>query len=112
MLTRRVCFNAITYLICSMFKTTHFYLQFNVYKFSDNDTELVVREGVTSTEEPIEALRMSNLSLDHTQARQYITPITRGFYISLKGVIKPESKLVVVYSAFSYKGIKSIQTFY
>jgi hypothetical protein len=38
-----------------------------------------------------------------SKEREHIVPISQGFYIRLKGLFLPESRLALVYAAFNYK---------
>lgn len=43
------------------------------------------------------------LTPNNETGRQHVTPLTTGFYVALKGVPQSNAKLLIVYSAFSYK---------
>lgn len=66
------------------------------------NTILSIHEGITSLEEPVEVIKQTS---ENVTGRQHVVPLSKGFYISLKGGFRPQSKLVIVYSAFSYKGL-------
>jgi hypothetical protein len=76
------------------------------------NTELVVRQGITSEGVPVENLRspVSEMQPPSRALREMIIPVEVGFYIALRGTFSARSKLSIVYAAFSYMGNKRIQT--
>ncbi|XP_018326251.1 uncharacterized protein LOC108737696 [Agrilus planipennis] len=82
---------------------THLYLK--VVEFSDfgGNTQLTVRQGVTSNEPALETLRHPMSYFFLSKKKEHVVSLSQGFYVSLKGLFRPESRLSIVYTAFSYK---------
>lgn len=80
--------------------------------FLGGNTELVVRQGITSEGVPVENLRspVSEMQPPSRALREMIIPVEVGFYVALRGTFSARSKLSIVYAAFSYMGNKRIQT--
>jgi hypothetical protein len=66
-------------------------------------TELTIRQGLTSNGPLVENLKLSLTHFYLSKEREHIVPISQGFYIRLKGLFLPESRLALVYAAFNYK---------
>lgn len=58
---------------------------------------------MTSTQPVIEVLRHPK-HYSSSKEVEHVVPVSQGFYISFRGVFTPESRLEVIYTAFSYKG--------
>ncbi|CAH1122587.1 unnamed protein product [Ceutorhynchus assimilis] len=84
-------------------RKTHLYVK--VVNFTDfaGTTELILRQGVTSSEPTVEVLKFPISQFRSSKEKEHIVPIEEGFYISLRGLFKPESKVSIVYAAFNYK---------
>ncbi|XP_068897152.1 uncharacterized protein Culd, partial [Tenebrio molitor] len=82
---------------------THLYVK--VVKFAGfaGRTELTIRQGLTSNGPLVENLKLSMTHFYLSKEREHIVPISQGFYIRLKGLFLPESRLALVYAAFNYK---------
>lgn len=83
---------------------THLYLFVSTFKSFDEDSVFTIRKGITSNDEILETLQPQNNETDSLLAQKHVVPLTTGFYISFKGLSETDSALIVVYSAFSYKG--------
>lgn len=68
------------------------------------NTQLIMREGLTS-----EGYLLGNITyLSNLKIKEHIVAINEGIYVSLTGAFDSNSKLEIVYAAFSYKGIISL----
>lgn len=67
--------------------------------------ELVLRKGVTSSQPVVEILKSPTNKFNSATEKEHVVSITEGFYIHLRGFFKPESRMAIVYAAFSYKGL-------
>ncbi|XP_076056388.1 uncharacterized protein LOC143034340 [Oratosquilla oratoria] len=65
------------------------------------DARLEVRQGLTSDDYLLEALEGS---AKQSRSQEYVVAIDTGFYVRLRGAFTKDSKLAIVYSAFSYLG--------
>ncbi|XP_060528515.1 uncharacterized protein LOC132703346 [Cylas formicarius] len=84
-----------------LFRKTHLYIKVVNFTNFAGATELIVRPGITSTESPVEVLRYPFHSV--AKRKEHVVPIREGFYISLRGLFKLQSKLTIVYAAFNSK---------
>lgn len=82
---------------------THLYVKVVNFNEFAGSTELTIRQGSTSNGPVVENLKLSPAHIHISKEREHIAPTSDGFYISLKGVFGPESRLTVVYAAFNYK---------
>ncbi|XP_019866945.1 neuropilin and tolloid-like protein 1 isoform X2 [Aethina tumida] len=81
---------------------THLYVK--VVTFNDfGPTELIIRQGLTSNEPAVESIKQSLSYFTTAKEKEHVVPIKQGFYISLKGFFRRESRLAMVYAAFNYK---------
>lgn len=58
---------------------------------------------MTSTQPAIEVLRHPKQRYNSPKEVEHVVPISQGFYVSFRGVFTPESRLEIVYAAFSYR---------
>lgn len=72
--------------------------------FEVGPTELIIRQGLTSNEPAVESIKQSLSYFTTAKEKEHVVPIKQGFYISLKGFFRRESRLAMVYAAFNYKG--------
>ncbi|CAH0555023.1 unnamed protein product [Brassicogethes aeneus] len=82
---------------------THLYVKVIIFSNFAGTTELAIRQGLTSSEPVIESIKQSLFNFATAKEKEHVVPIKQGFYITLKGLFKPESKLAIVYAAFNYK---------
>ncbi|XP_059489398.1 uncharacterized protein LOC132204719 isoform X2 [Neocloeon triangulifer] len=81
---------------------SHLYLKISQFSDFGGNTDLVVRQGLTSEGVTVENLRSPVSEASSRLLREMIIPVDVGFYISLRGVFSSRSKLSIVYAAFSY----------
>ncbi|XP_076265978.1 CUB and LDLa domain [Rhynchophorus ferrugineus] len=86
-----------------LYRKTHLYVK--VTNFSDfaGMAELVLRQGLTSSEPAVEVLRYPLSRFNPLEEKEHVVPINQGFYINLRGLFKPQSRVALVYAAFNYK---------
>ncbi|XP_050310422.1 uncharacterized protein LOC126746290 isoform X2 [Anthonomus grandis grandis] len=84
-------------------RKTHLYVK--VVNFTDfaGRTDLILRQGITSQDPVVETLKYPVSHLNTIKTQEHVTLIQEGFYITLKGLFKPQSKVIIVYTAFNYK---------
>ncbi|XP_048522885.1 uncharacterized protein LOC109539560 [Dendroctonus ponderosae] len=84
-------------------RKTHLYVK--VVKFTDfaGPTKLIMRKGVTSNEAVIETLKYPPGAFEKSTKTEHVVSIKEGFYVSLRGLFKAESRVAIVYAAFNYK---------
>ncbi|XP_030768359.1 uncharacterized protein LOC115891900 [Sitophilus oryzae] len=84
-------------------RKTHLYVK--VANFSDfaGMTEMVLRQGLTSSEPAVEVFRYPLSRFNAMDEKEHVVPINQGFYINLRGLFKPQSRVALVYAAFNYK---------
>lgn len=87
---------------------TQIYVKITTFSDFAGPTELTLRQGMTSKEPVVEALRHPSSHFAMAKQREHVVSIKQGFYISLKGLFRPESRLAIVYSAFNYKGTSQL----
>lgn len=63
-----------------------------------------MHKGVTSNEAVIENLKYPPGPFDKASKAEHVVSIKEGFYVSLRGLFKAESRVAIVYAAFNYKG--------
>lgn len=68
------------------------------------NSELTVRQGLTSNEPLVEVIRSPSSQFTQLKKKEHVVPITEGFYIGFRGFFKPNSHLAIAYAAFNYRG--------
>ncbi|XP_065341759.1 uncharacterized protein LOC135940691 isoform X2 [Cloeon dipterum] len=83
---------------------SHLYVKITQFSDFGGNTELIVRQGMTSEGVVVESHRspVSEIQPNSRLSKEMIIPVDVGFYISLRGVFSSRSKLTIVYAAFSY----------
>ncbi|VEN52584.1 unnamed protein product, partial [Callosobruchus maculatus] len=66
-------------------------------------TELTIRQGLTSNQPYVEVLKYPMAHYVSPRQKEHVVPITQGFYVRLRGVFTPQTRLAIVYAAFNYK---------
>lgn len=72
-----------------------------------SESEIKIHQGITSDKAIIEHLKSSPDS--SVSSRNFIAPLSAGFYVRLRGRFNPQSRLAIVYAAFSYSSEIFIQ---
>ncbi|KAH0956145.1 hypothetical protein HN011_001667 [Eciton burchellii] len=80
----------------------HMYLK--IVSFADiaGNADLIIKQDSTSALISLEVVQHPADHLQPLRYREHITPITSGFYVSLRGTFGPNSHLAIAYAAFSY----------
>ncbi|XP_076757885.1 CUB and LDLa domain isoform X2 [Xylocopa sonorina] len=81
---------------------THVYIKVVTFADMAGNTELIVKQGPTSTLLPLEVLRHPVSQMQPPRHREHIAPVTSGFHVSLRGTFGPASNLAIAYAAFNY----------
>lgn len=77
-----------------------------MYNLSAGNTELTVRQGLTSEGTVLETVRHPVAQLGMSRPRrEHLLPLNVGFYVSLRGSFSSASRLAIVYTAFTYMGM-------
>nr|XP_023018488.1 uncharacterized protein LOC111507426 isoform X1 [Leptinotarsa decemlineata] len=84
-------------------RKTHLYVKVATFSSFAGTTELIIRQGITSNQPSVEILRHPATPYGLSKQVEHVVPIVQGFYISLRGIFMPESRLAIVYAAFNYK---------
>lgn len=74
------------------------------FNFTVGNTELIIRQGITSNDPIVEVLRHPVIHYHIPKTIEHIAPISEGFYISFRSIFNSNSSLAIMYSAFNYKG--------
>ncbi|XP_058462956.1 uncharacterized protein LOC131437553 isoform X2 [Malaya genurostris] len=77
---------------------THLSLKINTFEKMGPSSMLTMIQGTTSNNAVLDVIRSST----PRNGRNYIVPLTTGFYIHLRGIFTIHSKMALVYAAFSY----------
>ena len=64
-------------------------------------SQLIIRQGLTSNHSALEVLRWDN-PFTFPILKNYVVPMTSGFYVSFNGFFGAESRLALVYTAYSH----------
>ncbi|KAJ8984814.1 hypothetical protein NQ317_013012 [Molorchus minor] len=84
-------------------RKTHLYVKVvEFYNFAGT-TELVIRQGLTSTQPLADILRYPMTQFNNFKQTEHVASISKGFYIGLRGHFSPDSRLAIVFAAFNYK---------
>ncbi|CAG2062083.1 unnamed protein product, partial [Timema podura] len=82
---------------------THLYLK--IATFADMGvTDIQVIQGLTSEQPVLETLHHPMISVHSPRDKEHVIPINDGFYVSLRGIFGPASRIAIVYTAFNYMG--------
>lgn len=82
-----------------MVMKTHVSLRVHTFHGMASKSELVIRQGITSDSQELEAVTWPNKGMSN---KNHIVPVLTGFYIRLRGVFGISSRLAIVYSIFNY----------
>lgn len=82
------------------FLKTHISLKVETFEDMGSPSEISIIEGTTSVGRVLQTLESSPIR--SVSSKNFITSITSGFYIRLRGKFTHESRLAIVYTAFSY----------
>lgn len=79
---------------------THVSLKVETFDKMASKSEIIILQGTTSDRPVLERLESSNLK--SVSSRSLVVPITSGFYVRFRGKFNYESRLAIVFTAFSY----------
>lgn len=79
---------------------THISLKVEMFEKMASLSEITILQGITSDGPQLETLDSS--STKSVSSRDIVIPITSGYYVRFKGVFNSDSRLAIVYTAFSY----------
>lgn len=79
---------------------THISLKVETFDKMASTSEIRILQGTTSNRPELEKIESSSTSL--ISSRNLVVPITSGFYVRLRGRFNSESRIAIVYTAFSY----------
>lgn len=82
------------------FLKTHISLKVETFEDMGSPSEISIIEGTTSVGRVLQNLESS--SIRSVSSKNFITSIKSGFYIRMRGKFTHESRLAIVYTAFSY----------
>lgn len=82
---------------------THLSLRVYIFEKMLSPSELVIRQGLTSDRNMVEMLTSTD-AFNPSTSKTFVVPLSSGFYVSLRGTFGPDSKLAIIYTAFSYMG--------
>lgn len=88
---------------------THVSLRIEKFEKMSGQSELVIRQGLTSDSMELEILKLTSQNNTVIVPKTYVVPLKAGFYVSLKGAFNQKSNLAIVYTAFSYMGKKFVK---
>ncbi|KAI5697232.1 hypothetical protein M8J75_007072 [Diaphorina citri] len=80
---------------------THLYVRISSARGLGNNSELQIRQGITSDRPLLESLVFPAADSPRPR-REHIVPLPRGFYISLRAYFTTASALEIAYTTFSY----------
>lgn len=83
-----------------MHMKTHISLKVETFDKMAAKSEISIMQGTTSDRPVLETLESSPAM--SVSSRNLVVPITSGFYVRLRGKFNAESRLAIVYTAFSY----------
>nr|CAI5831952.1 unnamed protein product [Callosobruchus analis] len=84
-------------------RKTHLYVKVATFLDFAGTTELTIRQGLTSNQPYVEVLKYPMAHYVSPRQKEHVVPITQGFYVRLRGVFTPQTRLAIVYAAFNYK---------
>lgn len=79
---------------------THLSLKVETFEKMAAKSEIVIIQGTTSNRAVLEGIESSSSS--SKSSRNLVVPISSGLYVRLRGRFNRESRLAIVYTAFSY----------
>lgn len=82
------------------FQKTHISLKVETFEKMASKSEITILQGTTSDQPILETIESS--SIRSASSRNLVVPITSGFYVRLRGKFNTDSRLAIVYTAFSY----------
>lgn len=83
-----------------MHMKTHISLKVETFEKMASNSEIIILQGTTSDRPILE--KLSSSSASPVSSRNLVVPITSGFYVRLRGKFNADSRLAIVYTAFSY----------
>lgn len=78
---------------------THLSLRVDQFQRMAGVSSLVIRQGITSDRPVLEEFKTTSLT---TSSKSFVVPLVSGFYVSFHGSFQADSRLAIVYTAFSY----------
>jgi hypothetical protein len=79
---------------------SHISLKVETFDKMAETSDITIIQGTTSDRPILERLESS--TLQSVSSRNLVVPINAGFYVRLRGKFNAESRLAIVYTAFSY----------
>jgi hypothetical protein len=79
---------------------THISLKVETFENMAAQSEITIIQGMTSDRPTLEKLESSEVQ--SASSRNLVVPVMSGFYVRLRGKFNAESRLAIVYTAFSY----------
>lgn len=79
---------------------THMSLRVAIFENMAPRSELIIRKGMTSDRSTLDVVKSSLTD----PMKFYVASLADGFYVSFRGVFNANSKLALVYTAFSLMG--------
>lgn len=83
-----------------MHMKTHISLKVETFEKMASKSEITISEGITSNRPQLEHIESS--PSQSMTSRNLVVPVTSGFYVRFRGKFNAESRLAIVYTAFSY----------
>ena len=79
---------------------THLSIKVDTFEMMESNSQISINQGLTSDSEVLEEVKSSR---EHSvQSKNLVVPINSGFYVRFRGKLSEKSRLVIVFSAFSY----------
>ena len=69
-------------------------------------SEIIIRQGITSNRPELD--RFDWPTMNDVSSKSYIVSLNSGFYVSMNAVFSNESRLAIIFTAFSYMGKSKI----
>lgn len=82
------------------FQKTHISLKVETFDKMASKSEITILQGITSDRPALETIESSKTK--SVSSRNLVVPINSGFYVRLRGKFNADSRLAIVYTAFSY----------
>jgi hypothetical protein len=82
------------------FQKTHISLKVETFSKMASKSEITILQGITSDRPVLEKIESS--AVRSASSRNLVVPINSGFYVRLRGKFNADSRLAIVYTAFSY----------
>lgn len=83
-----------------MHMKTHISLKVETFEKMASKSEIIIVQGITTDRPELE--RIESSPTNSVSSRNLVVPITAGFYVRLRGKFNADSRLAIVYTAFSY----------